>query len=525
LLLDRLQQLVRNGPVSPLTETAALWLEGVCWWLYGDLDQATTALRRGVAVGDRTGVKLMHPVILLHLAQVELASGNRIGARDCFSRAKELLPAARPYDRFACLLLMGRVHLVEGSIQEALAEAEEAVVLSRATGGGAAEPYALLLLAEALRAAGSRREAFRQVTDALRSAIRGGSAHYVFSSLLLVAQLHLESGSRSRALAVLRRGLKLGRESEFRRAYGFYGSPALALLCALALEVDVEGDYVRSLIRHNDLAPTPAIKVGEEWPWPVRIQTLGRFQIWLHGEPMKVGRKAPRKPLELLKALIALGGHGVPEWSLADALWPDAGGDAAHAALETALYRLRKLLGVRQALVLHEGRLTLDPQYCWVDADALEQLLREAEGAGDGSSCTTPTPRALRERALSLYQGPFLFGVDEAWAILRRNRLRNSCLRAAAAVGTEHEAAGACQQAVEWYRKGLESDPLGEEFYQGLIRCYLRLGRRADALAAYRRCRQVLAKVLRVEPNEATAALVGERVGNAVSPSSAHPDT
>ena len=39
----------------------------------------------------------------------------------------------------------------------------------------------------------------------------------------------------------------------------------------------------------------------------MRVYTLGRFNLVVDGAPPPSGRKAPQKPLQLLKALIALG--------------------------------------------------------------------------------------------------------------------------------------------------------------------------------------------------------------------------
>lgn len=53
---------------------------------------------------------------------------------------------------------------------------------------------------------------------------------------------------------------------------------------------------------------------------PVRIFTLGRFLIEVQGQPIRFKTKARRKPLELLKALIALGGDSVPIEALGESL-------------------------------------------------------------------------------------------------------------------------------------------------------------------------------------------------------------
>ncbi|HSF48743.1 MAG TPA: winged helix-turn-helix domain-containing protein, partial [Burkholderiales bacterium] len=91
--------------------------------------------------------------------------------------------------------------------------------------------------------------------------------------------------------------------------------------------------------------------------------------------------KAPKKPLALLKAIVAFGGKAVPEAQLMEALWADEEGDAAHQALTSAVHRLRKLLGDDKVIQVQEGRVSLDPRYCWIDAWAFQHLLEHSEQA------------------------------------------------------------------------------------------------------------------------------------------------
>ena len=72
----------------------------------------------------------------------------------------------------------------------------------------------------------------------------------------------------------------------------------------------------------------------------VRIYTLGRFSLLLHGQPAIFGRKTPQRPLELLKAVIAYGGRDISLSLLTAALWPDSDGDDARRAFDTTLFRL-----------------------------------------------------------------------------------------------------------------------------------------------------------------------------------------
>jgi hypothetical protein len=193
------------------------------------------------------------------------------------------------------------------------------------------------------------------------------------------------------------------------------------MLCAKALENGIETGYVQNLVKVHRLVPEEPPQHIENWPWPVKIHTLGRFSLLLDDRPVRFPGKAQHKPLEMLKALIALGGRDVGVERLAEALWPDASGDAAQSALDTTLHRLRKLLDHEKAIQLREGRVSLDSHYCWVDVWALERLMGQAE------SSRSPE---LTEKALALYRGPFLGQeTEQSWAIPLRERLRSRVLR------------------------------------------------------------------------------------------------
>jgi DNA-binding SARP family transcriptional activator len=80
-------------------------------------------------------------------------------------------------------------------------------------------------------------------------------------------------------------------------------------------------------------------------------------------------------------------------------------------------------------------------------------------------------------------------------------------LRRVALLGCEWEAAGEWKRALEWYERGLEVDDLAEELYQRLIAGYQELGRQAEAVITYERCRRRLRDVLGVTPSAETERL------------------
>ncbi len=209
----------------------------------------------------------------------------------------------------------------------------------------------------------------------------------------------------------------------------------------------------------------------------------------------------------MLKVLISFGeGQEVGKPWLCDILWPEADGDRAQRSFDTTLHRLRQLLGHDKAINLREGRLSLDLRYCWVDSMAFERILKQAENYDkkEGGNCVIQS----LEKAVALYKGPFLDGdAVEPWAISYNERLRSKFLRAIEKLGTYLEEEDELNRAADCFQKAIDVDDMAEIFYQRLMICLKRLGRRTDALAVYQRCEKTLAAILGLEPTFETKAI------------------
>jgi DNA-binding SARP family transcriptional activator len=71
-------------------------------------------------------------------------------------------------------------------------------------------------------------------------------------------------------------------------------------------------------------------------------------------------------------------------------------------------------------------------------------------------------------------------------------------------LGTLLERDGDWPGAVDCYLRAIEVEPVAESFYRRLMNAYARLGRRAEALAVYQRCRQSLLTRQGVSPTPET---------------------
>ena len=122
----------------------------------------------------------------------------------------------------------------------------------------------------------------------------------------------------------------------------------------------------------------------------------------------------------------------------------------------------------------------------------------------------------LIEKAIALYHGAFLAReMEEPWTMSTSERLRTKFLQMVGKLGDYRQQAGQWDKALECYQKGLEVDDLAEEFCQGLMTCYQRLDRKAEALTFYHRYQKRLSTVLGLEPSAKTLAIYKTLSGNA----------
>jgi DNA-binding SARP family transcriptional activator len=324
-----------------------------------------------------------------------------------------------------------------------------------------------------------------------------------FDALRAYIALNEAHAAHLRGLPLLRNerlaeALALGRTEGGKARLRWYPE-AMSVLFPVALAENIETDLVTTLIREFAVTPNPTDV--EDWPWAIKLYTLGRFELLVDDRPPAFTRKPPRRTLAVLQALVAFGAREVPEERVVAALWPEEDGDAGHRALGAALHRLRKILRDPGAIRQGGGKLSLDLRRCWVDAIVFEQ------GVATVPSCPS-TPLEAAVRALSLYRGAFLPAEEDAgWAMSTRERLRGKFIQAVASYASRLEEQGQYQAAIDHYLRGLDADSLVEPFYQGLMRCYRRLDRQPDLAGAYRRLRQTLSVVLGVAPSPATEKL------------------
>lgn len=506
VLLGILRGVMQQAAVPPLIRAAWCAMLSAYQWMSADNDSALATVAEGVRIGEQSGVHLWDVLALGQGVFASLSDDRLERAGKDLELVAARLTAGRHLDwatyyyHCACLsYAKGDVETSRGLIDAAVQKAEEA---------GA--PFQLAILqneqARVLFRQGESARAF-ELLDEVRTAGRNmGSATLEYLNGLVRAEANLKSGDSAAALISLREALAVGRAQNFQN-HAWWSHSTMANLYAIALEHDIEGDYVCRIIRRRALAP-PDGPQNKRWPWAVRLHMLGACAIEINQQPLKFEGKAQKKPLELLMAIVSLGGKDVAMTRVCDALWPDAEADAAQAAFNTALHRLRKLLGDDEAVTLGNSRISLNREKVWLDVWAFEQAFMQPEPhAHHAPAPSFPDADSQLENALHLYKGAFLDGQEESWALTLRERLRMQFLRQIAQASKRCRLRGNHLKAIDWLDKGIAAEPLAEALYFERMQCQEAMGQKAEALATYRQCRQILGAVLGIEPSAASQAL------------------
>ena len=244
------------------------------------------------------------------------------------------------------------------------------------------------------------------------------------------------------------------------------------------------------------------------WPWPFRIVTFGGFALLRDDEPVEFSGKGPGRPIELLKVLVALGRHNVRADQLADALWPHMEADFAHKSFTATLHRLRRMFDDDDALILRDGRLTLNKALVWVDTWALEQLFDEFDADMRGAGVAVARRAQSIDELVALYKGPFLPDESEQPCYVAcREQIRARLLRFLGRIAREFEESADAQAAADCYQRCIQADELCEPMYRHLMLSLQRNGAPTEALAVYERLRAVLSARLKSMPSPETQAL------------------
>ncbi len=406
-VVERVEATRTADALSPLVKSAWLTIRSAFAWYARSPEAGIEAVERSLEEIHASGIRIFKFTALTQGVYSAMALGDTERAREYLSKIPDALEPKRRMDMGQYLFLVGWLALVDGDTTTALGHMAEALEVAKETEA----PYVLGRAHNSLAQVQILRGDYDSAEQSLQTATdyisKGGFQSITYRINLSRAQLAYAQANRDEGDRILRQAMALGRREGYANL-PLWVPKDLSSLCSRALEKGIEVEYVKTLITRQRL-PTPN-GASHNWPWPVRITTLGGFALYLAGTKFDSTTASVQRPLDLLKCLIALGGHEVAEHAVCNALWPDSEGDKAAANLKVNLSRLRKILP-QGTIGLAKGSLSLNYEQVWLDAHALSELIHKQDAA--------------IESAIELYDGPFLPELHEhTWAHAKRSALR-----------------------------------------------------------------------------------------------------
>lgn len=510
ILKEENRKQMREYRKNPAVMLHLKWLDIATRLFYdvpedSDLDEVIEAL----LIGAETGIHAWDPMFLTEGIYAALMLGKMDTAINFLKKIESSLVPSRYHGYAMFHIGFALYSLLTGDTVRALEHARTASNVATETG----YIFPLIIcrfgLAQVLAEQGEFEEAAKELDIAHDLSCRTRSTVLEFMCLAAKGSLALKEGKQDKGEMYLRKAMSLGRTHNFRNMIWWWQPAMMADITTEALMAGIEVEYTRKLLRaHNVVVNPPPYHIAE-WPWPLRITTLGPFRIFRDDAPIEMTGRAYKKPLDLLKALIAYGSPEIGADKIIDTFWPDADGDMASSAFSTTLNRLRTVLGKREAIKLRDGKLTLDGTICWIDSWVFTDFIGKADAFWERGE--KQQALFLYEKAVFYYQGQFLEEESEnRWITSYRKRLKALFIDAVTKMGLFREEQQEFNRALSCYSRGLSVDPTTESLYRRSMICRHRLGQHAEVEKIYRRCRHTLQDILDVAPSHETIVVYEE---------------
>ena len=211
-----------------------------------------------------------------------------------------------------------------------------------------------------------------------------------------------------------------------------------------------------------------------------KAPSLGRLLLRLSGRFESAdGGGCDLEPKDaLLLAYLAIEGP-TPRGRLATLLWPDVDEERARGNLRQRLLRLKRTTGFELVAGNAKAALAADIAH---DLDAASEVLADFE----------------------VHQAA---GLSE-WLAAQREQRRRACDEALETSASRAELTGELDAALEHANALVQREPLSEHAHRRVMRLHYLRGDTAAAMAAYERCRQILAAELGTIPGKETRELL-----------------
>jgi len=417
-------------------------------------------------------------------AALSLDEGELEAGRVLLSQARTIAEASgEPWLNVSVRLGLSRYHRLSGDGPNARAWADDALTFARRVGYRHEQGKALIGCGRAAWLCGNEAAAEGELRAAAGILEELGAMFDLARARFLLAAL-LHRQSRSEAIAAWQEAARVIVEGGF--AFFLEQECALAFPLLASYQAGADATLARS-------SAVLLEQLGRVPPPPLRVLTLGRWEVWQGPRCVQKRALRQRRAGELLALLLLAPGRRMSSEEIAEALFPDRQPTAAQILFHHATSTLRRILEPdlpdkfpSRYLAVEDGQVTLIlPPGSRADLDAFEAHCRRGEW----------------EEALALYGGDLLPDFSYAdWALAPRERLALFYQRALLAAAEARLAGGQFAQALDACRRLLAVEPWHEQAALLGMRALVALNDLAGARRLYLKLARTLLHDLNTAP-------------------------
>ncbi|MCG3087956.1 response regulator [Sporosarcina cyprini] len=247
------------------------------------------------------------------------------------------------------------------------------------------------------------------------------------------------------------------------------------------------------------------IRSNEKSSTPHQLKTLKiicfkEFNVYHHNTPIKW---KTAKVKELFAFFFTHLNSPTQRDTLIEILWPDVEYSRAKIQLHTTLSYLRKLLssiGQPNAILFSNGSYTMKLEQFECDVHQFENLLEEHLVITDDSI-------EMFEGIIDHYTGDYLECSGYDWALPKAQSVRQKMLHCLQKMADFFQQQGSIDKTQEYLRLLVTFNPYSEHVVQQLMRFYVEIGNRGEAVKVYHEMKSLLLEELGILPDQSTTEL------------------
>lgn len=459
--------------------------------------------------------------LMLGLSRTYLSAGDLETAAKGFASALELLPEAANNLRADCQIGLALSYVHRNRLADAKAAAE-AAVLAAQNGSQLLQARSRLTLGLA-QAYHSQFEAGENaITGALEVLQTWEAHHEIATAHFYRAKLeHLKGGDptvhtnaaaelidthglhqvlkqeRHIAIPLLLRHVAKQQDSKSERLLAWLGWDSVQPFLS-DLE---EGLREQAMARLGPSQTSGAPQVP-----PLSIYGFGKFRVFVGGKEVEDKLWKTRKSKYMFAYLAANGGKDVPDEKVMEIFWPDHEPEKARQSLYAALSHMRKALDAvspgesERTINARKGfyKFNTDRSYL-LDIQEFDRLYDQGQARiKDGRE---DEAMVCLQKAEQLYQGEFMEGYYDDWAVFMREELEMKYVEVLQVLMEHFQDLKKHDVVIDYAQRLLKHDPCQQEAHSALMHSYIQQGKPELAARQYQTCTQIMKNELNMSPS------------------------